>query len=301
MKRREFGQLIEVLRHQTAYTRHNNKPFTQKEMADRLNISLRNYGRIERGEVVNIESEVLEGLATLLGLTARERYPFFLAASGISRYAVPSDSEQLAQLKEMLHTRVREAIFPTYVFDPFGNILLASASAFALLGLDPQSFRALKYQNILWGAIMLDRHHAFAQENLILSDIATVGQIRYTSLRHRATPFGRMLFEDFSQFQEFRVAWQIVSNRKGMDFSDGRAFEQYHPTLGRTLKYNIFLSRSITQWGDLYIQTFSPLDRETIEGFALLRNSHSPVPILLELYSTWPQLDSSSRNLNELE
>lgn len=286
MDRKHFGQLIEVLRHQSAYVRVENKPFTQKEMADQVKITLRHYGRLERGEAVNIEGKLLVRLADSFGLTNRERHEFFYAAGGVSQYAVKEPTEALESLQHKLHGLISQSAFPVFISDVLGNLLMAGKGALPIVGFDCEEFLKLKYRNVLWAPLKIDLSHAFSQADLIKVIIANLRLVRGTSLRYRATEMSKGMFADLQDSPQFRAAWQWVSADRGMDFNQSRVFNQDHPRFGMTLSYYSLGSKIVTPWGDLFVTTFTPYDEATFHKFKALKEEHEDE--IVEFDAAWP-------------
>lgn len=286
MNRKNFGQLIEVLRHETAYLRPNNKSFTQKEMAENLGITLRHYGRLERGEVVNIEGELLTKLADAFSLTSRERHEFFYAAGGVSQFAFKQSQDELENLMNKLTRIVKESIFPVFVSDVLGNILLGAKGAMPIVGFDKDEFLELKYPNVLWAPMQIDLSHAFVQEELIRVMIANLRLIRGTSLRYRALHVSKTLFADLEKYPQFKAAWQWVSSDSGMDFEESRVFKQNHPTFDMELAYFSLGSKVVTSWGELFVTTFTPYDEKTFFKFKELKTEYGDE--IVQTNARWP-------------
>lgn len=286
MNRKNFGQLIEVLRHETAYLRPQGKSFTQKEMAENLGITLRHYGRLERGEVVNIEGELLTKMADAFSLTSRERHEFFYAAGGVSQFAFKQSQDELDNLMTKLRAVVKESTFPVFVSDVLGNILIAAKGALPIVGFDQEGFLDLKYPNVLWAPIHLDLSHAFLQEQLIRVMIANLRLIRGTSLRYRALHASKALFSDLEKYPQFKAAWQWVSNDKGMDFEESRVFKQNHPTFDMELSYFSLGSKVVSSWGELFVTTFTPHDEKTFFKFKELKTQYGDE--IVQTHTRWP-------------
>ncbi len=286
MDRKNFGHLIEVLRHQSAYTRDKNKSFTQKEMADLLGITLRHYGRLERGEAVNIEGDLLVRMAEGFGLTHRERHEFFYAAGGVSQYAFKEPVEALESLFNKLRNLTKQSTFPIFVTDVLGNFLMAGKSALPIVGFDSEEFLQMKYRNVLWAPLNMNLSHAFEQADLIKAVIANMRLVRGTSLRYRGTEPSKSLFADLSALPQFRAAWQWVSADRGMDFDESRVFNQYHPRFDVSLAYYALGSKIVTPWGDLFATTFTPYDEKTFFKFKELREKYGDE--IVEYEVVWP-------------
>lgn len=286
MNRKNFGNLIEQLRSETALIRPNGKAYTQREMAENLGITLRHYGRLERGEVVNIEGELLVNLAEGLKLTARERQEFFYAAGGVSQYALKSPYEDLSSLWSKLEDLLKATVFPIFVSDVVGNILLASKGALPIVGFDKPEFLELKYPNVLWAPLKIDLNHAFTQETLFKALVANLRLLRGTSLRYRSHNYCKNLFNELQEYSQIKNAWQLVSFDTGMDFTDTRVFEQFHPSFNLVLAYYALGSKVVTSWGDLYVTTLTPTDEKTFGKFMELKKQYGNELVRTE--ARWP-------------
>ncbi|MGE5842322.1 MAG: helix-turn-helix domain-containing protein, partial [Deltaproteobacteria bacterium] len=81
MDRKQFGKLIAALRREQR-DEHDHE-YTQAKLAEVVGVSEQIIGKIERGEKITYEADLLINLAKAFRLSSPERQEFFLAAVGL--------------------------------------------------------------------------------------------------------------------------------------------------------------------------------------------------------------------------
>ena len=79
MHRATFGKIVAALRKER-FDPIQGRTWTQKHLAQTAGLSERLIANIERGDKVNLEGDILAGLANAFSLTTLERREFFALA-----------------------------------------------------------------------------------------------------------------------------------------------------------------------------------------------------------------------------
>lgn len=284
MKPKQFGKIVKSLRVELLDYQSGGM-WTQRKLADATNLSERTIGAIERGERTNITDDEIALLADALLLSTMERQEFFNATRSLdgmaSRIEPGKPLEYLWQLLE-------KAIFPTYLVDPFFNLIGMNNTIMAFHGWTDASIEAeLQREN---GGNLISR--MFQTEGVLRSSAgpkwvsiisAFLSIFRFTSLRYRHTDTFDTLLTHLHTRPDFSQIWQETRQHQSDLFSMVIHFDYVHRHHG-SVAYAATIAPTVTNMGELYFISHAPLDRVTTELYLRLGKEKQGARII----KPWP-------------
>lgn len=272
MNRNEFGKLTAALR--KSIQNETGDELTQPELARRANLSGNVLGKIERGEKVSLEPDLLLKLADAFHLSTPERKEFFLAAIGIDQKDIPANGHVDA-FDRLLETMSNAAV-PAFIVDAYDDVIAANYFIFGLFDFIeamqklaakiPGGYNVLRFvfsEKSGFRALLQPK-----SENYLLQSVRF---FRAISLPVRATPYYKTLLhafqrdKDMASFFYYSAKIPTEGNTEPFDF-ENQAFTICHPSLGNMDFYSISIAPVITSRGNLYLINYLPANRAALQA-----------------------------------
>lgn len=136
MERKQFGKLLVSLREQFDKGAEG-QGLTRQALSERTSLSVPVLGRLERGELVNLDPEMLEQVALALRLTIVEFHELLALSvdkSGLTELTSAKSSSPCAS-QPALPELFKQLIFPAVLRDDLHRIYAVNCSFLALLGI----------------------------------------------------------------------------------------------------------------------------------------------------------------------
>lgn len=280
MNRIEFGKLIAALR--KSIPNDSGEELTQPELARRANIGASVIGKIERGEKVSLEPDLLLKLANAFHLSAPERKEFFLAAIGIDQKDIPGcgQSDVLAQLFETMSNLA----IPAFIVDDYDDVIAANHLIFALF--DFIEALRISAADIPGGYNVL--RFVFSEQsqfrNILQpkSDNYLLQSIRFfraISLPVRAAPYYKTLLHTFQRDKNmasfFYYSAKIPTGHDSNPFLfENQAFTIRHADMGNLDFYSIAIAPVSTLCGNLHLINYLPANLAALQACEKLLQQH---------------------------
>lgn len=266
MEHRTFGKIVAALRREQ-FDFASGHSWSQQQLAEATGLTARIVGKIERGEQARLDGEILQGLARAFELTSFERREFFAMASEVTEAglmrATLGDEGVFGQVWRLLDTLCA----PAFLMDPFADIIGVNRALLAFHDLSLAQLRATRTAG--GGAnnlVLLLAPDATLRRMLGRGwrpiALANVQQWRAMTLRYRHTPRYRRLFTSLCAYPDFQRLWADSHEDGHDDYSLLRSYSYLHGAHG-PVAYTVFTNTSLSAYGDLYLSTFVPQDRET--------------------------------------
>lgn len=269
MQHSTFGQILASLR-KDLIDPETKKVWTQGQLAEAAGLSPRIIGAIERGEKINLDGEILPGLAGALQLTALEQREFYMAALETTSPVV--SLLKASRPKQTLST-LKQLYLPAFVCDPFYTLVYANAQVLTFHGLHLETLQTAATQgqvNILHELFVADSDlrralgqgwHAVAFANL--------QHFRVTSLRYRHTQRFQQLLASLFPLPGFTQLWQEALYPEEDISSRLRAFGYQH-AVHKQVRYVVTTNAILAPTTELFLSVLGPSDKRTAEIFMRL-------------------------------
>jgi len=266
VEHRTFGKIVAALRREQ-FDFASGHSWSQQQLAEATGLTARIVGKIERGEQARLDGEILQGLARAFELTSFERREFFAMASEVTEAglvrATLGDEGVFGQVWRLLDTLCA----PAFLMDPFADIIGVNRALLAFHDLSLAQLRATRTAGggannlvlLLAPGAPLRRMLGRGWRPIAL---ANVQQWRAMTLRYRHTPRYRRLFTSLCAYPDFQRLWADSHEDGHDDYSLLRSYSYLHGAHG-PVAYTVFTNTSLSAYGDLYLSTFVPQDRET--------------------------------------
>jgi transcriptional regulator with XRE-family HTH domain len=292
VRRSTFGKIVAALRKER-FDHLQGRAWTQKHLAQAANLSERLVANIERGEKVNLEPEILAGLADAFSLTTLERREFFALAAEVEKDQVVNPTHDPQQIRGQVDEVINGIHLPGFVYDDYFDVVAANHASLVLHGI-PSA----------WVQRLVDEHGAanfmhviFASDSPMRHSMArnwqalaygNMSQFRVMSLRHRHTDRFEELFARLSKLPDFLDVWSTAQHAHS-DFASRMRIHRYpHPVYG-ILFYSVFAVTSYSAQNHLHVTALLPLNDYTVEVF---NEVYSQRPGHVLHLSDWPQVQA---------
>jgi transcriptional regulator with XRE-family HTH domain len=298
VRRETFGKIVAALRKER-FDPIQGRAWTQKHLAQTANLSERLVANIERGDKVNLEGDILAGLADAFSLSTLERHEFYALAAEVTEEHAVNASHNPQQVREQVFTVIDNLRQPAFVYDDYFDIVAANSASLALHGIP-----------VDWLLNMAARHGAanfmqviFAPDSPMRRSMArnweglaggNMAQFRAMSLRHRHTRRFRTLFTRLCALPDFLVFWSSTQQAQTDIASRMRVHNYPHPEYGR-LFYSVFAVTSYSFDNHLHVTALMPLDDMTASVFSEL---HAQRPRHVLHLADWPQPDTEDHQVS---
>lgn len=232
---------------------------SQKELAASCQVSEKIISDVERGQRVNLESELLHNLAHTLGLTPAETEKFHQLAAGVKTASVM----QLPMATAI--ERVRSMALPAILHDNLFFLYQVNAEWLALFDLPPEmrSLNEVDYQAnyLLWLYQPEGPFQTVLGSSWSETSQFCLNQFRLTSLPLRHTPAFRKLFQKLIKHSSFWQQWMgsMVAETAQTDDMPISFF-----TSSGEITFWPLIQEVHTEERTLYICLYVPADRHTL-------------------------------------
>ncbi len=298
MDKKDFGLLLATLRKEVR--NEFNEIMTQNDLADLAKIPLITLQKIEQGRQANIKSDVLLNLSNALNLPTNARQIFFLASLGIKDSEhIKQDTSHESVLAELVKT-LSELQNPAIIIDGFGDILYTNSSflevhTFKLSQFDSPHLQSKHNINRLLFAPEFVSNQRVPGETFNYFSRQSILNFKIMTLKYRNHWYLQKLLPELNRYPFFRENWQSPT------FHNEDIFIQYvRSTLTNSefgqLKFLSSLLPATTSQGDLYLNSFQPLDMHTEQVCAQLAQKEELNPIRV---SNWPKPPMPSSQLDK--
>lgn len=292
MNRKGFGKLIAALRKEQRDLRGNQ--YTQAKLAELTNTTEQVVGRLERGEKVVFEPEMLALMANAFNLSSRERQEFFLAAAGVDDEHLPSPGNNHLAVFNEVKNILRQLTLPSFVVDSYDNVILVNQSTLALF----EFIQKLREQapTLKFGFNLLrfvfsteSQFYEYLVENRDDYLRQSICFFRTISFAYRATSQYQQLIETFTTEKEMS-RFAKYFNREKESWKDEDYFYENnpaaieHPKFGKLKFYSPATTTISSSIGALHLVSYLPADLATIKIFSDLAQENFDV----EQISPWP-------------
>jgi len=277
MNHRDFGKLVAALR------KSWRQPYTQAGLARQTGLTEAVIGKVERGEKLSADPDLLLRLAQAFSLSTRERREFFLAAIGLEEDDLPAqraaDDKTLTNLLEVL----RQTALPAFIVDAYDDILAANHIILSLFDFSAGLRQAAP--GLIGGYNVL--RFVFSSRSLFSQQLGggqsaylrqSIAFFRAISLPVRATPYYRRLVECFlkeSEMAAFQTFFYEPYPQDDFSF-EGIRFDLQHPTLGALTFFSPPIFPVATSQGNLTLIAYLPASAATLQACARLTEASGP-------------------------
>ena len=287
MEHETFGRIVAALRkEQIDYA--SGRRWSQQKLAEETGLTKRIVSKIERGRQARLDGEVLQELARAFKLTSLERREFFAMASRLSDKTFVRADLNHEEVFEKAWSLLDTLCSPSFLMDPFANIVGINRPMVAFHGCDLAQINAAKAAtegvNLLTLLLAPDaslRRVLGHGWHSIALDI--MRQWRAMTLRYRHTERFHKLYAALSVFPDFHMFWS-ASRHRLQDVNSHLRSHSYTHRMHGPVGYTVFTNSSLSNYGDLYLSTHVPQDRGTVDLFQELAGKDSrAVPM-----ASWP-------------
>ncbi len=274
MQKENFGIICASLRNDIL-NMAAGRNWSQQDLADATDLPLKVIGQIERGEKVNLHSELLICLADAFNLTTTERKRFFSLASDITNEEVARDDQSISTVFDATVQEAQQIRQPVLLHDGIYRIIGLNTAYMQTYGLtsdylgsipesDPTKYHFVRHIHDEESPV---RHVYKSQIEKVEMNNAVYW--RFLSIAHRHDPlFNEIQDKLLSQYPRFAYLWNSLSHRfESVDASSLlRNFYCNHPNLG-LLRYLIVSTQLYSGERELFMTQLSPTDHQTFSMF----------------------------------
>ena len=287
MEHEIFGKIVAALR-KDQIDFATGRRWSQQKLADETGLTKRIVSKIERGRQARLEGEVLQGLAGAFELTSLERREFFALASQAADRAIVRADLDHREVFERAWASLSTLGLPAFLMDTFGNVVGINRAMIAFHGCNMAQINAAKASaegvNLLGMLFAPDAPLRRVLGNGWHSNAMTeMRHWRAMTLRYRHTEQFQKLYMALAAFPDFPIFWS-ASRERLQDVNSRLHSHVYTHGVQGPVGYTVFTDVSLSDHGDLYLCTYVPQDRGTIELFQQLAetNQHA-LPM-----ASWP-------------
>ena len=287
MEHETFGKIVAALR-KDQIDFATGRRWSQQKLADETGLTKRIVSKIERGRQARLEGEVLQELAGAFELTSLERREFFALASQAADRAIVRADLDHREVFERAWASLSTLGLPAFLMDTFGNVVGINRAMIAFHGCNMAQINAAKASaegvNLLGMLFAPDAPLRRVLGNGWHSNAMTeMRHWRAMTLRYRHTEQFQKLYIALAAFPDFPIFWS-ASRERLQDVNSRLHSHVYTHRVQGPVGYTVFTDVSLSDHGDLYLSTYVPQDRGTIELFQQLAetNQHA-LPM-----ASWP-------------
>ncbi|MEM7801009.1 MAG: ABC transporter substrate-binding protein [Chloroflexota bacterium] len=271
MDKQIFGKICQSLR-QDLFDLSKVKPYSQNDLAEATNIPVKVIGKIERGEKVNIDRDILNKLADAFNLTTVERNRFYLLINR-NKDLIPEDKSY--SFREML-AYMGSAKIPVLLHDGLFRMLALNQAFFEIYGLTWEYLNDIPDDDLTKYHMVRHMHDPVspvrATYRTQLEAVAwnNASYWRFLSLAYRHTPlFQQIQSTLLSSYAHFAYLWNGLNNPFPKNDMTGliRPFSCIHPQWGR-LEYSVISHQIYDGGGELFLSMMVPHSEQTLQLFS---------------------------------
>ena len=293
MDRNQFGKLIAALRREQRD--ESDHEYTQAKLAELVGVSEQIIGKIERGEKVTYEADLLINLAKAFRLSSRERKEFFLAAVGLEEKDIPRPTNTPQQILASLVSVLETVALPALIIDDYDDVVAINPIALALFDftedLQKEAPRLVGGYNIMRVVFSKKSPYrdALAKEQRERYITQNLQFFKTITLPHRASPYFNYLMKGFRKDKEMSMFNAYYTERASSDDEDfyieDEVLSLNHERLGQLRCYSPSTT-ALTPAGNLYLLTYIPADLPTLRVFSQLAEVYGAGVVRM---ASWPQ------------
>lgn len=264
MDHKEFGQLIKALREQVRV------PFggmpTQEAFAELCGIAPRTFGRIERGEKINLTHSLLVKIAQGLQLTPSQQQLF--TTLPFIQSSPPHESPNV--VRERMLQAARHVRLPAIVYDNLFRIAGVNSRWLGLHNVDSGFFdsKTWKYTRTSLLRLICESKSPFLdvvkKKNAVALQKAAIEAFRVQSLPHFHTDILQCMLHELSRLPNFIAAWQQAELIETVKFPV--EFRYFHSTFGE-IAYTTTTTHERLKNDLLILAVLLPQDEPTAQIF----------------------------------
>ena len=274
---KQFGKLIAALRREQRD--EQNHECTQACLAKLVGVSEQIIGKIERGEKVTYEADLLVNLANAFRLSSRERKEFFLAAVGLDERDIPRPAHTPEQILNSLIAIMTTTVLPALIVDAYDDVVAINSFARTLFDFTDELQREAPH---LVGGFNIMRvvfskkskyRDALAKEQRERCITQNLQFFKTITLPHRASPYFAYLLKGFRKDKDMSLFNAYYAESMHGDSEDFYIEDEVlifnHEKLGRIRCYSPSME-AVTAAGALYLLIYIPADLQTLRVFSQL-------------------------------
>lgn len=294
MNRKEFGKLLAALR--KSRRDEHYRQLTQRRLAEQSGISEHVLGKLERGEKISLEPDLLLALASSMGLSTRERREFFLAAIGLNEREMPARQPSPEAIFGELFDSLTQISLPAFIVDSYDDIIAAN---YIILNLFEFSEELRKIAPTIVGGYNVlrfvfserSKFHSLLNQEHEKYLMQSIRFFRAISLPCRANPYYEHILSafkkdrDMARFNQYYHRDMDAYNQDDYYFESER-FTFCHPVLGELVFYSPSIFPVATGHGSLYLVTYIPASIVSVQACASLASQFGPGAMRL---APWPE------------
>jgi transcriptional regulator with XRE-family HTH domain len=293
MDPKQFGKLIAALRREQRD--EQDRECTQARLAETAGLSEQIIGKIERGEKVTYEADLLINLAKAFRLSSRERKEFFLAAVGLAEKDIPRPANTPEKILTSLITIMETTALPAFIVDAYDDVVAINPLALALFDftedMQKEAPRLVGGYNVM--RVVFSKkspyREALAKEQRERYITQNLQFFKTITLPHRASPYFTYLMKGFRKDKDmslFNAYYAESANDDHDDFYiEDEVLNINHEKLGQLRCYSPSMA-ALTPVGNLYLLTEIPADQPTLRIFSRLALTCGTGALRL---ASWPQ------------
>jgi len=281
MNYKEFGKLIKVLRKEQVDP-VAAKSWTQKMLADKLNVSLRTVEEVERGTKGNLNPQLLMGVAKVFKLTSMERIKLLGLATSMDESSMVAHTVSAEQMQQYVHTFVCGIQLPFVVYDPLYNMVLCNQPFLQFHGVtegfldhastDPARFNILRFF-FAPDSPYLTIRKTIPEEHILSS----LQYFRGLSFEHRHAAVYASLLSALHRYPGFSKYWEMIKHEERELFFRWQGEEFQHSILG-AVSYIVTTTIVLAMPYNLYLSIYVPKSKATQQIFTELSfESHESI------------------------
>ncbi|MCP4527899.1 MAG: hypothetical protein GY833_18590 [Aestuariibacter sp.] len=287
-ERQRFGKIVQKLR---VYTTR----MTQVALNEKFDLPDKTIERIENGNYVKINTELLGNLADEFNLTTLERKEFFLAAIAPDHgQLIDRDITDSLTILDKLITAMKGVCLPVFINDVYSDVIAVNNMTLELLNVKKALARATEgVDRFNLMRFLFEDDSIYKQlvgKSWQAAALQNVSYFRRMTLRYMAESYYDQIFGALQNYGSFKTFWEMVASREfaeGKDRSDVVIYEYDHPTLGH-IKYVATDSQAVTRDGELYYVQYTPADDHTRKMFKKLKEE-TDAPCEVVRLAHWPR------------
>ncbi len=279
-----FGRIVKSLREDLG--------ISPEQFSKKAGLKTDLLSMIENGEETIIKVDQLSALSHALDLTKLEQREFFSAASGLIGQATFSTSKILAhsedpkEIFDKIKKMVSELQTPAFVTDAYSDVLLVNMPSLAFLRIKEDFFYsgAGKVDGFNMMRIIFDKDSSypeFAGSNWEEHALLNIRFFRRMSLRYRSTEYFEKLFEALKKHEKFNMFYKKALEDSADEYQSYAIYDIHHKFYGpvRYTGTEIFLVA--TDYGELYLHLYLPLDTPTQSVFSRIYKKFTPACVTI--------------------
>ncbi len=264
---KQFGYIVKSLR--------TDLKITTEQLAQKANLDFDLLSGVENGVPTLLKVSELNSLCYALELTNLEKREFLSAANGLvdnellySSTKIPLPSTNLDSILLDAKRLIQQIRIPAFITDVYSDVLLANVLVMDLLEMK-EKFISNGINEIDGFNLMRVLFHPDASyptlvgENWDLHALLNVRFFRRMSLRYRANKYFADLMKKLTNYPEFIRYYEKAIETPYDEFYSYAIYSLEKKNYGRVTYTGTEIFFANTQYGELYLHIYLPLDKTT--------------------------------------